>query len=140
MPAQEAWHVAQSRGHFLLEVQQAAQPPVWKLVVELPTAPASAAAEEVGPRSGPMYERLQTRRPPNKEARVKEVWPLQSAPPYHSERPPPSTAACHHNHPAATLTHNHHEPLSHCPSSYLSQREPARPRHAVSATGQVPGQ
>ena len=99
MPAQEAWDVAQSRGLFLLEVQQAAQPPVWKLVAGLPTGPAAAAAEEAGPRRGPLYERAQSKRPPNKEARVKEVQlPLPALSPTTAAHPAPANTACRPNH------------------------------------------
>jgi len=82
MPPQQAHDEAAARGLFLLEVQGSTDPPVWRLVATLP----SRAAAEDKPGGEPAPSRgvpgrqgrgsvgqQPTKRPTNKEARIKEV-------------------------------------------------------------------
>eukprot|EP00320_Phaeocystis_rex_P009951 CAMPEP_0119086066 /NCGR_PEP_ID=MMETSP1178-20130426/136362_1 /TAXON_ID=33656 /ORGANISM="unid sp, Strain CCMP2000" /LENGTH=205 /DNA_ID=CAMNT_0007069169 /DNA_START=239 /DNA_END=856 /DNA_ORIENTATION=+ len=68
MPPQQARDEAAARGLHLLEVQASTNPPVWRLVATLPEAD-----EIVAPNSGGPERPGRTKRPSNKEARVKEL-------------------------------------------------------------------
>ena len=78
MPPQQARDEAAARGLLLLEVQAKAEPPIWKLVTTLPgrAAPVDKTAPSGG---GPESQergsasKQSTKRPANKEARVKEL-------------------------------------------------------------------
>ena len=78
MPPQQARDEAAARGLLLLEVQARAEPPIWRLVATLPSR--AEPIEEAAPsRGGPGSQgrgsagKQTTRRPVNKEARVKEM-------------------------------------------------------------------
>lgn len=78
MPPQQARDEAAARGLLLLEVQAKAEPPIWKLVTTLPGR--AAPVDETAPSGGGpgSQERgsagkQSTKRPANKEARIKEL-------------------------------------------------------------------
>ena len=78
MPPQQARDEAAARGLLLLEVQAKAEPPIWKLVTTLPGR--AAPVEETAPSGGGPGSQERgsagkesTKRPANKEARIKEL-------------------------------------------------------------------
>ena len=81
MPPQQARDEAAARGLLLLEVQAKAEPPIWKLVTTLPgraapvdeTAPSGGGPESQERGSAGKAGKQSTKRPANKEARVKEL-------------------------------------------------------------------
>ena len=81
MPPQQARDEAAARGLLLLEVQSKAEPPIWKLVTTLPgraapvdeTAPSGGGPESQERGSAGKAGKQSTKRPANKEARVKEL-------------------------------------------------------------------
>ena len=81
MPPQQARDEAAARGLLLLEVQAKAEPPIWKLVTTLPgraapvdeTAPSGGGPESQERSSAGKAGKQSTKRPANKEARVKEL-------------------------------------------------------------------
>ena len=78
MPPQQARDEAAARGLLLLEVQARAEPPIWRLVAMLPSR-AEPVDEAAPSRGGPGSQsrgsagKQTTKRPVNKEARVKEM-------------------------------------------------------------------